>query len=366
MAPMSSADENSPGQNAPHRRRPRYAGTHPRRFSERYKERDAQTYPEMQAHLRERGRTPAGTHVPIMLAEVLHGLAPRPGEKVADVTLGYGGHGEAFLRAIGPTGRLVGLDVDGEQLESTGRRLAGLGGTVSLHRSNYAGLAKVLAAEGIDGFDVVFADLGVSSMQLDDPERGFSYKHDGPLDMRMDHRLPRTAADVLAKMSSQELAAALAELADEEDAEAVAEAIVRRGKTARLTRTLELAEVVLAAKRMTLPEYRRRKAENPATLHPAARTFQALRMLVNDELAGLRQLLRVLPGCLRGGGRAGVLTFHSGEDRLVKRAFSDGLRDGTYAMISEEVMRPSAAEVAANPRSRPAKFRWARKAETLP
>jgi len=355
------AEDNSRGEGVPHRRRPRYAGTHPRRFHERYKERDADAYPEIHKHVRARGRTPAGTHVPIMVREVIECLAPRPGEIVADVTLGYGGHAEAFLGAVGPAGRLVAFDVDGEELRRAGRRLAKLGGAVSLHRSNFAGIGKVLAAEGIDGFDVIFADLGVSSMQLDDPRRGFSYKHDGPLDMRMDNRLVRGAADILATISEDDLAKALTDLADEEDAPAIAAAVVRRRRAAPLTRTLELADTVLAAKGLTGRDWRGIKAREPGAMHPAARTFQALRILVNDELGALRQLLRSAPWCLRPGGRIGVLTFHSGEDRLVKKAFRDGVREGTYAEASDEVIRPRPAEVRANPRSRPAKFRWARK-----
>ncbi len=339
------------------RRRPRYAGTHPRRFEERYKELAPDAYPEMQEHLRAQGRTPAGTHVPILLREVLEHLAPRPGDVVADATLGYGGHAEAFLGAIGSTGRLIGFDVDAEQLQRTGERLARLGGNVSLHRGNFAGIGKALGEEGLDGYDIVFADLGVSSMQLDDPQRGFSYKHDGPLDMRMDDRLQRTAADVLATIDEGELAAALTELSDEPDAERVARALVTRRTP--LTRTLELADAVLAAKGISPQQWRKIKTENPGELHPAARTFQTLRILVNDELGALRALLRTLPWCLRPGGRAGILTFQSGEDRLVKHAFRDGLRDGTYEAISDEVIRPAPPEVHANPRARPAKFRWA-------
>ena len=361
MADMARAEGNSSGGEAPRRRRPRYRGTHPRQFDERYKERNADAYPEMRQHILAQGRTPAGAHVPVMVKEVLENLKPRPGEIVADVTLGHGGHAEAFLGAVGPAGRLVGLDVDGGELERTRARLAKFGGAISLHRMNYAGAGKVLAAEKIDGFDVIFADLGVSSMQLDDPERGFSYKHDGPLDMRMDSRLVRTASDVLAAIAGDELAAALTELADEEDAGAIASAIVRRREKRPLRRTLDLAEAVLAAKGLTGDDWRRMKAEDPALMHPAARTFQALRILVNDELGALKQLLRSAPWCLRAGGRIGIITFQSGEDRLVKQAFRDGLRDGTYAAISDDCIRPTSAEIGANPRSRPAKFRWAKK-----
>ena len=358
---MAEPDNTPP----PHRRRPRYSGTHPRRYQERYKELQSEAYPEMVEHLRARGRTPAGSHVPILVDEVIAALQPAPGERVADCTLGHGGHAAAFLDRIAPGGLLVGFDLDAEQLERTRQRLKpGEGVRVSLHHSNFAGLAKALAAEGIDGFDVVFADLGVSSMQLDDPARGFSYKHDGPLDMRMDDRIARSAADWLAEMDEAALAAALAELADEENAAAIAGEIVRRRRTGPLASTLQLCEAVLAAKGLTPADWKRQRDRQPGQPHPAARTFQALRILVNDELGSLRHLLRCLPWCLRPGGRAGILTFHSGEDRLVKHSFRDGLRDGHYAQVSDAVVRASAAERAANPRSRAAKLRWARRAAT--
>ncbi len=373
------------------RRRPRYAGTHPRRFDERYKEREPKRYPDIETHVRAQGRTPAGTHVPIMVVEVLAALRPAPGEIVADLTLGYGGHALAFLERTAPDGRLIGLDVDGPQLEATGRRLAQVvdPARLHLHHSHFAGLPKLLAlgappsakrnrppndprpssvavgqgpaADGLAGVDILFADLGPSSMQIDDPARGFSYKHDGPFDMRMDPRRPRTAADILRTITGEELAAALRELADEPEHERIAQAIIRHRSERPLTRTLELADVVLGARGLTRRTWSRRAgmAAGRSELHPAARTFLALRILVNDELRGLEQLLRVAPDCLRPGGRLGILTFHSGEDRRVKHALRDGLRDGVYAQIADEPLRPSPAERQANPRSGPAKLRWA-------
>jgi 16S rRNA (cytosine1402-N4)-methyltransferase len=345
----------------PPRRRPRYAGTHPRRFDERYKERDPDKYPDIEAHVRAQGRTPAGTHVPIMVAEVLAALRPAPGELVADLTVGYGGHALAFLELTAPDGRLIGLDLDGPQLEATGRRLAQVvaPARLHLHHSHFAGLPKVLAAEGLTVVDVLFADLGLSSMQLDDPARGFSYKHDGPLDMRMDPRRPRTAAEVLRTITCDELATALREFADEPAHQAIAQAIIRCRSERPITRTEELVDVVLGALGLTRRTWRAAVAAGESDLHPAARTFQALRILVNDELQGLDQLLRVAPYCLQPGGRLGILTFHSGEDRRVKHAFRDGLRAGVYAQIAEEPQRSSPAERRENPRSTPAKFRWA-------
>ena len=349
-----------------HRRRKRYPGTHPRTFQHRYKERDPAKYPQMQLHIRARGRTPAGTHVPVLMREMLAVLDPRPGQAVADCTLGYGGHASEIICRIGPGGRLLGLDIDGPELERTCRRLQPIaeqaGVTLALHRRNFAGLCDVLTAAGLDGVDILFADLGVSSMQVDDPSRGMSYKHEGPLDMRMDHRLARTGADLLAALSEEELSAALWELSDEEDHAKIARWIVAQRRVRPITTTAQLAQLALNAKGTSLRS-RKRPWEVPGGLHPAAKTFQALRILVNDELGSLRHLLRVIPLCLRGGGRAGIISFHSGEDRLVKQAFREGLHVGTYAAISEHVVRPTPREVADNPRSASAKFRWARKAD---
>jgi 16S rRNA (cytosine1402-N4)-methyltransferase len=311
----------------------------------------------MQEHVRERGMTPAGTHVPVLMSEVMEALRPAPGETVADCTLGYGGHALEFLRRTAPDGLLVGFDVDARELERTRARLLEHvpAERLSLHRSNYAGLAKVLGGLGIDGYDVVFADLGVSSMQIDDPRRGFTYKHAGPLDMRMDDRIRRTAADLLAKMSVEELSAALWELADEPAHDAIARTIADRRRRHPLRTTDDLVDVVFQARGLSRRGWRRGEGEP----HPAALTFQALRILVNDELASLRELLRVVPYCLRPGGRVGIISFHSGEDRLVKEALRAGQTQEVYASTSEEVIRATPDERRANPRSAPARFRWA-------
>jgi 16S rRNA (cytosine1402-N4)-methyltransferase len=199
-------------------------------------------------------------------------------------------------------------------------------------------------------------------MQIDDPHRGFSYKYDGPLDMRMDDRVVRTAADVLAELSADDLTRCLIELADEPDAQRIARCIERRRAGQPILRTRQLVELVFQAKGLSPREWRTRPAEQ-RRLHPAARTFQALRMLVNDELGGLSQLLRVAPHCLGPGGRIGVISFHSGEDRLVENAFEQGLRNGVYSTVCPTPVRPSAQEIAANPRSRSAVFRFAHRGE---
>ncbi|HUS46483.1 MAG TPA: 16S rRNA (cytosine(1402)-N(4))-methyltransferase RsmH [Phycisphaerae bacterium] len=299
--------------------------------------------------------------MPVLVREVLRWLRPAAGEAVVDCTLGYGGHSAEFCRRIGPAGRLIGLDVDGAWLARAGERLRSIGTPLCLHRRSFAELDAVLAAEGLDGADVIFADLGASSMQIDDPSRGIHYAHDGPLDMRMDDRLPQTGADLLAALPKAELSAALRELADEPDHDRIAEWIVRQRGVAAITRTGELTRLVFHAKGTTPKAWAKRADYD--TPYPAARTFQALRIMVNDELGNLTRLLELAPGCLRPGGRIGIISFHSGEDRLVKRAFRDGRRDGVYSAVSPTVIRPRPGEMRANPRSSSASFRWAVRAK---
>jgi 16S rRNA (cytosine1402-N4)-methyltransferase len=310
-----------------------------------------------------RGRrsTPAGEHRPILLDEVLAALDPRPGAVVVDGTVGWAGHAREVLQRLGPSGRLIGLDLDPENLPRARERLEGLGFPFRLHHSNFAALPSVLAAEGLDRVDGVLADLGMSSMQVDDPERGFSYVRDGPLDMRMDRSRGRSAAQLLAAIGVEELARALRELGDEPEAERLAGLLVTAARQGRLERTGDVVRVILESGRGGRP-WRLHPAPGRWNLHPAARTFQALRILVNRELASLGQLLRVLPAVLKPGGRAAVISFHSGEDRLIKGAFRDGLRAGVYAAAAAEPVRPGPEERTANPRSRSAKLRWARRA----
>lgn len=300
----------------------------------------------------------------MLLRQVLQHLAPRPGETVVDCTVGFGGHAMQMARRISPKGVLIGMDVDEVELFAARERLAKAGARVSLHHCNYAEIGELLAREGVCECDVILADLGVSSMQVDDPSRGMSYKHaDAPLDMRMNTRLERTAADLLATISREDLAKALWELADEDDHERLAEWIVLQRNVLPITRTGQLTRLVLDAKRLSEKTWRNDPSTRYGELHPAARTFQALRILVNDELGNLRRLLAAAPACLAPGGRFGVISFHSGEDRLVKHAFRDGLADGTYESISPKVIVSPAVEVRANPRSASAKFRWARRSE---
>jgi 16S rRNA (cytosine1402-N4)-methyltransferase len=345
-----------------HRRRPRYAGAYPRRFDQKYKEHAIERHPDLAAKLASKGHTPAGTHVPILVDEVQEALALAPGQVVVDATLGYGGHARRLAERVAPDGLLIGLDVDGDQLERTRARLADAPAEVRLFRRNFRDLPGVLAELGLPGVDGLLADLGVSSMQLDDPARGFSFRKDGPLDLRLDPRLPRTAADWLARLSEEQLRAALEETADEPDATAVARAVQGRLARGPLTRTRELSELVLRAKGLDPVAWRERAKAGDAGPHPAARTFQALRILVNDELGVLAKLLRTLPRVLNPGGRVAILSFHSGEDRRVKEAFRDGLSSGVYAEVSDEPVRASKDEVYRNNRAAPARLRFARKA----
>lgn len=307
-----------------------------------------------------RGRrsTPAGQHRPVLLDGVLGILDPRPGQIAVDCTVGWAGHAVELLRRVGPQGKLIGLDLDAENLPRAKGRLSAVGHPFTLHHANFAGLPAVLAAEGVAAADVLLADLGMSSMQLDDPARGFSYVRAGPLDMRMDRTRGRTAAEVLATISEEELTRALRDLGDEPEAARIAAAVVAARRKTRLETTADLARVVAEA---TQPgqNWRLHPAPGKWNLHPAARTFQALRLLVNRELANLEQLLRILPTWLAPGGRAAIISFHSGEDRLVKRALRDGLHAGAYSRVTDEPLRATWAERQVNPRSRSAKLRWA-------
>ena len=320
--------------------------------------------------MRGRRSTPPGEHRPVLLDEVLAALAPADGAVVVDCTVGWGGHAVVLLRRAGPAGRLIGMDLDPDHLPRARERLEAVGFPFALHHGNFAGLPAILAAEGVPAVDRLIADLGMSSMQVDDTERGFSYVRDGPLDMRMDRTRGRTAADLLATISREELAGALRELGDEPAANRVAGLLVEAARRGELKRTTDVARLLTEAAGPGEPGRvgARRKSWRPHAgpgrweSHPAARTFQTLRILVNRETANLEHLLRVLPDVLRPGGRAAVISFHSGEDRRVKAAFRAGRDAGVYAEVSAEPIRPTFAERAANPRSRSAKLRWARRA----
>jgi len=351
MTDRAPSDLPPPAAPTPHKRRVRYSGKNPRRFEEKYKEHNPGQFGETVEKVLAAGKTPAGTHRPIMVQEILAVLAPKSGEVAVDCTLGYGGHTEKLLGLIQPGGKLLGLDADPLELPKTEARLraAGFGPeTFTAHRTNFAGLPQVLASAGLSGVDMVLADLGVSSMQIDNPARGFSLKEAGPLDMRMNPQRGQSAAALLAKIQPDALARLLAENADEPHATTLGTTLAGRN----IPTTTALAEAI----RQALP----RLAKDEAGLS-VRRVFQALRIAVNDEFSALTTLLLQLPRVLNPGARVAILTFHSGEDRRVKKAFEAGLNEGVYAEIAQEVLRPSSEERRDNPRSSSAKLRWARR-----
>jgi 16S rRNA (cytosine1402-N4)-methyltransferase len=295
-------------------------------------------------------------HIPVLLEDVLEALRPEAGDVVVDCTLGLGGHSVELLRRVGPSGKLIAMDLDAGNIEMARGRLSEVGQNSSLHHTNFAALPTVLATEGIEQVNAILADVGVSSPQIDDPARGFSYRQPGPLDMRMDASRGQPASALVNRMGEKELRDALRDLGDEEDAAAIARLVVERRARRPIETTEELTAIVCEARGFTL------KRAAGAKLHPAARTFQALRMLVNRELANLQRLLAVIPECLRPGGRAAIISFHSGEDRMVKRAFREGQEMGVYSRVTREPITASEEEQRANPRSRSAKMRWAERA----
>ncbi len=339
-----------------HKRRVRYSGAYPKKFSEKYKELQPEKYADTVAHVIKKGGTPAGMHISICVKEILEFLKIQPGQTGLDATLGYGGHTREMLKCLKGQGHLYALDIDPIESEKTKARLleAGFGPEIlTVRLQNYADIDKV--AEEAGGFDFVLADLGVSSMQIDNPERGFTFKADGPLDLRMNPLEGISAAERLRTIGQEELRGMLVENADEPYAEEIARTIVRkRKKKEPLETTFQLKGAIEEALSF-LPEKDRREQVKKS----CQRTFQALRIDVNHEFESLYAFLEKLPGCLRPGGRAAILTFHSGEDRLVKKSFKAFHKAGLYSEISEDVIRPSAEECLQNSRARSTKMRWA-------
>ncbi len=343
-----------------HQRRVRYQGTHPRQFGEKYKELDPVRHALELDKVMARGQTPAGMHRSICVNEILQLLNPHPGEIGLDATLGFGGHTQQILPRLLPGGRLFGVDVDPIELPRTEARLRKLGfdaASLIVRRINFSEVATLLPETG-GGFDVVLADLGVSSMQIDNPARGFSFKLDGPLDLRLDPSQGQSASELLLSVTRPQLRDLLTDNADEPFAVELANAL--QGKY--LETTTALAALVSAtldrAFKRSLPADER-DAETKKALQ---RTFQALRIQVNNEFGALEQFLENLPNCLKPGGRVVIMSFHSGEDRRVKKAFQSGERNGTYARVAPELIRPTFEEQRANPRSSSTKLRWAIKA----
>ena len=338
-----------------HKRRVRYKGTHPRSFQEKYKELNPEKYGSDVEKIIQSGKTPAGMHISIMVREILDILQIQPGQVGLDATLGYGGHTRKMLEQLQGRGHMYATDVDPIESEKTRKRLAEAGygeDILTIRRMNFARLDEVAPGEK---FDFILADLGVSSMQIDDPSRGFTFKADGPLDLRLDPTAGVTAAERLRELEEEELAAMLVENADEPYADRIARAIMKvyeRGEAIETTRQLY---AVIEGALSFLPQKERKEAVKKS----CQRTFQALRIDVNSEFEVLYSFLEKLPCVLKSGGRVAVLTFHSGEDRLVKKAFRQYYREGVYSEICEDVIRPSAEECFRNPRAKSTKLRWA-------
>lgn len=306
--------------------------------------------------------TPAGMHVPVMAEEVIDALRLFPGAVVADCTLGHGGHSRLILERIGPNGRLLAIDHDGKELERTRARFAETHTNVEFCRSSYAGIGKAMTGAGISGFNAVLADLGCSSMQLDDPKRGFSLKEAGPLDMRMDDREKKTAGDLLSELDEKSLARAFADFSDEPDAAAIARRIVLTRADRPLRTTDELKGLVLEVKGLSPHRWRDELQKGPRAAHPAARVFQALRILVNDEFGALEEFLRNLRWCMAPKGRVCILTFHSGEEKRVQNALAADKAAGIWSATIDTPAKPTPDEVRDNPRSRSARLFWAERA----
>ena len=343
---MDEASEKPP-------RRKRYSGPNPRNFVDKYKEHQPEAYPSDITKIINSGKTPAGMHRPIMVREILAALALVPGNVVVDCTLGYGGHAKELLAAVQPDGRLLGVDSDPIELPKTEVRLRSLGvphESIVLRRMNFSGVAQFLAIEAPEGVDALMADLGVSSMQYDDPIRGFSFKVDGPLDMRMNPARGLSATNLLSTLGHAQLTTILTDNSDEPNAEKIAKAILAAHSKKPLETTLALVGVVRSA--MT----GQTSAQTDLAIR---RVFQAIRIAVNEEFRSLDMFLKHLPYVMKKGGRVSILTFHSGEDRRVKSAFKQGLQTGLYSSISQDVTRPTAMEINANSRASSAKLRSA-------
>lgn len=343
-----------------HKRRVHYSGKYPKKFEEKYKELNPEKYKDTIEHVISKGNTPAGMHISIMVKEIIDFLDIKPGQTGFDATLGYGGHTRAMLEKLEGQGHMFATDVDPIESEKTKKRLAEAGfgeDILTIKLQNFCTIDEI--AKEVGGFDFILADLGVSSMQIDNPERGFSFKVDGPLDLRLNPNAGISAAERLDNISREELSGMLYENSDEPYCEELAKAItdeIRKGN--RIDTTTKLRHII----EQTL-DFRPEKDKKDIIKKTCQRTFQALRIDVNHEFEVLYEFMEKLPGALKPGGRAAILTFHSGEDKLVKKALKAGYKAGIYSDYSKDVIRPSAQECAQNGRARSTKMRWAVRAE---
>jgi len=343
-------------QEGKHVRRVRYKGTHPRAYKEKYKELQPEQYSEDVAKVIQQGRTPAGMHRSICVNEILDFLNIVPGQIGLDATLGYGGHSQEMVKKLLPGGKLYAIDADPLELPKTKERLAALGygpDAIDIRIMNFSNIDLIFHESGPLNF--VLADLGVSSMQIDNPERGFSFKTEGPLDLRLNPKNGISAAEFLKTISRDELEEILQVNSDEPHYIPIAKTITSKiAKRVPIETTTQLKEVIKEALSF-LPD----SIVKEEIKKSCQRCFQALRIEVNDEFGVLDKFLEKLPYVLAPGGRVAILSFHSGEDRRVKKSFQSLFRAGVYSEISPEPIRPSAEECSANPRAKSAKLRWA-------
>ena len=346
-----------------HKRRERYKGKYPKKFSEKYKEHQPEKYADTIEKVKSKGSTPAGMHISIMVKEILDFLDIKPGEQGLDATLGYGGHTKAMLEKLQGQGRMYALDVDPIESAKTKERLEKQGygeNILTIKNINFADIDKVAKESG--KFDFVLADLVVSSMQIDNPERGFTYKYDGPLDLRLNPNAGQSAAERLREITQDEFEGMLVENSDEPYAREIAKEVMDRIKSGRgMDTTWELKDAIETVLKdvYSVEKIYSEKDKKELLKKTCQRTFQALRIDVNSEFEVLYSFLDKLPGILNPGGRVAILTFHSGEDRLVKKSFKQFYREGIYSDIAENVIRPSAQECVMNGRARSTKMRWA-------
>jgi 16S rRNA (cytosine1402-N4)-methyltransferase len=340
-------------------RRVRYKGTHPKSFKEKYKELNPENFLEDVEKVMQQGRTPAGMHRSICVGEILKFLNIQPGQIGMDATLGYGGHSLEMLKCLVPNGHLYAIDVDPFELPKTRDRLAALGygpEVLTIKKMNFSGID--LLAEESGPLNFVLADLGVSSMQIDNPDRGFSFKIDGPLDLRLNPNSGKSAAALLKNISQDKLVALFIDHSDEPYAEQIAASIIqaiKRGE--QITTTTQLKEIIKECLAFLPPASRAEEVKKTCQ-----RCFQALRIEVNNEFGVLEKFLEKLPYALASGGRVAILSFHSGEDRRVKKIFKALYNAGIYSEIAPDPIKASAEEINSNPRARSAKLRWAIKA----
>lgn len=347
------------GQEQQHKRRVRYKGTHPRTYKEKYKELQPEKYADTIEKVIGKGSTPAGMHISIMVKEIIDFLQIKPGQKGLDATLGYGGHTSHMLKCLENKGHIYALDVDPIEIVKTKKRLADMGygeDILTIKQINFANIDEV--ANEVGQFDFILADLGVSSMQIDNPDRGFSYKVDGPLDLRLNPQKGMSAAERLLEVDEEELHGMLLENSDEPYAKEISHAIMMELKKGNIIDTTTRLRDIISNTLQFIPAADRKEAIKKS----CQRTFQALRIDVNSEFEVLYSFLEKLPTVMAAGGRVAILTFHSGEDRLVKKSFKQLYKQGVYSEIANDVIRPSAEECNRNGRARSTKMRWAIKA----